>query len=197
MQEQKLSDELTLPIIFEPQAVFKVRPVTRCTATLSGHDEAVLSVQFSPTGKLAATGSGDTTIRIWDLQLDLPLHVLKGHRDWVLAVSWSPQASMLASGDKLGMLMLWNPKTGKQTWKKQAHKKWITGISWEPAHRNWRCNRLVTASKDGMLKIWNISSRTSQSLSGHENTVQCVRWGGEGFIYSSGRDRVIKVWDAE
>jgi ribosome assembly protein 4 len=36
-----LSSEDTLSIVFEPQAVFRVRPVTRCTSTLSGEHAAV------------------------------------------------------------------------------------------------------------------------------------------------------------
>merc|ERR1740123_3012369 len=121
--------------------------------------------------------------------------MLRGHSDWVLAVEWAPHAMVLASGDKRGQLILWSAKTGKHTWKRQAHKKWITGIAWEPMHKNPQCNRLVTASKDGLLKIWNISSRTSKTLTGHQDTVQCVRWGREGFIYSAGRDRLIHVWN--
>ena len=31
-----------------------------------GHTEAILVTAFSPDGQLLASGSGDTTIRIWD-----------------------------------------------------------------------------------------------------------------------------------
>jgi len=55
--DQTLNDELlegsehVIEIIYQPQAIFKVRAVTRCTSTIEGHAEAVLHVQFSPTGK--------------------------------------------------------------------------------------------------------------------------------------------------
>jgi WD40 repeat protein len=52
--------------------VFRVRPVARCTASMPGHSEAVLSVNFSPDGKRLASGSGDTTVRLWDLDTQLP-----------------------------------------------------------------------------------------------------------------------------
>lgn len=38
-------------IYYVPQAVFKVRAVTRCTSTIEGHAEAILSVQFNPNGR--------------------------------------------------------------------------------------------------------------------------------------------------
>ncbi len=34
-------------------------------------------------------------------------------------------------------------------------------------------------------------------LSGHTHCVTCIRWGGEGLLYTSSQDRTIKVWRAE
>lgn len=44
--------EQVLDIIYQPQAVFRVRAVTRCTSSIPGHAEAVISAQFSPDGRL-------------------------------------------------------------------------------------------------------------------------------------------------
>ena len=32
-------------------------------------------------------------------------------------------------------------------------------------------------------------------FSQHTAPVMCVKWGGEGYIYSASRDKTIKVWD--
>ena len=45
------ASEKVLEIVYQPQAVFKVRAVTRCTSTIEGHAEAVISVAFSPDGR--------------------------------------------------------------------------------------------------------------------------------------------------
>lgn len=45
---KKLDIENVLQIVYQPQAVFKVRPVTRCTSSMPGHAEAVVSLCFSP-----------------------------------------------------------------------------------------------------------------------------------------------------
>lgn len=197
MKIQKLNSEVILPIVFEPRSYFKVRPITHCVATLTGHTEAILSVQFSPDGRMAATGSGDTTIIIWDLMIDLPKYTLRGHHDWVFIISWSPNGEILSSGDKQGVLIFWNPNTGKQIKNIQAHKKWITGISWEPMHRNSKCNRLVTSSKDKLLRIWMVNNYFNNKLNGHKDTINCVRWGGIGFIYSASKDQRINIWNSE
>ena len=51
------------------------------------------------------------------------------------------------------------------------------------------------AVQDGCIKIWDsILSQCLLTLSGHLQSVTCIRWSGEGLIYSSSQDRTIKVW---
>ena len=49
--EHGISTEDVISLTYQPLAVFKVRPVTRCTDTIPGHTEAVLHVSYSPDGK--------------------------------------------------------------------------------------------------------------------------------------------------
>lgn len=67
----------------------------------------------------------------------------------------------------------------------QGHKKWITGISWEPVHLAAPCRRFVSAGKDGDARIWDITlKKCVMSLTGHTLAITCVKWGGDGFIYT-------------
>lgn len=47
-------------------------------SSLSGHAEAVISAQFSPDSEKLASGSGDTTVRFWDIHTQTPLHTCSG-----------------------------------------------------------------------------------------------------------------------
>lgn len=51
LEAQAVETEKVIDIVYQPQAIFRVRAVTRCTSSLEGHSEAVISVAFSPTGK--------------------------------------------------------------------------------------------------------------------------------------------------
>ncbi|KAI8867196.1 putative Angio-associated migratory cell protein [Ramicandelaber brevisporus] len=194
----KKSLEDTITIVYQPQALFRVRSVSRCTASLTGHTEAVLCVSFSPDGKLLASGSGDTTVRIWDLDTETPQYTCKGHENWVLFVAWSPDGRTLASGGMDQHVRLWDPKTGAAIGGPlKGHKKWITCIAWEPFHLNPACNRMASASKDCTVRVWDtVNRRTLYTISQHTATVTCVRWGGNGLLYTASQDKTIKVWDA-
>ncbi|EMS54921.1 Notchless protein-like protein [Triticum urartu] len=197
MQRNNATAEVTLRIVYQPQAVFRIRPVNRCSATIAGHTEAVLAVSFSPDGRCLASGSGDTTVRFWDLSTQTPLYTCKGHKNWVLCIAWSPDGKHLVSGSKSGELILWDPKTGNQLGTPlTGHRKWITAVSWEPVHLQSPSRRFVSASKDGDARIWDITTKKCViSLSGHTNAVTCVKWGGDGLIYTGSEDCLIKVWE--
>ncbi|GAB6030124.1 Notchless protein 1 [Chamberlinius hualienensis] len=194
-----LETEKVLDIIYQPQAIFKVRAVTRCTSSIPGHAEAVVSAQFSPDGRYLASGSGDTTVRFWDVNTETPHFKCEGHKHWVLAISWSPDGNKLASGCKNGKVIIWNPETGKQIGSTlSGHKQWITALSWEPLHRNPECRKLASSSKDCTIRIWDtIICQTLICLSTHTQSVTCVKWGGSGLIYSGSQDRTICVWRAD
>ena len=185
---------------YTPQAVFKVRAVSRCSSSIPGHGEAILATAFSPaTSSILLTGSGDSTARLWDCETGTPLKTLKGHTSWVLVVSWSPDASVIATGSMDNTLRVWDPQNGEALGQPlKGHTKWITAIAWEPYHlQALKRPRIASSSKDATVRIWDIvSKRIEIVLSGHKSNVSCVRWGGTGNIYTSSHDKTIKIWDA-
>lgn len=185
---------------YTPQAVFRVKAVSRCSATIPGHGEAILATQFSPSSSSRlVTGSGDSTARIWDCDTGTPLHTLKGHTGWVLAVSWSPDDKLIATGSLDCSVRLWDPQTGRQIGSPMnGHTKWVNSLAWEPYHlQDVEAPRIASASRDATVRIWNVViQRIELVLSGHASSVTCVRWGGTGNIYTASHDKTVKVWNA-
>lgn len=195
---EQFNTENILEIIYEQQAIFRVQAVSRCASTLPGHAEAVISCSFSANGQYLASGSGDTTVRFWDIHTQTPEFVCKSHTNWVLCIAWAADNKKLASACKNGKICIWDPKTGKCTATLNGHKQWVTALAWEPFHLNTDCRRLASSSKDCTIRVWDVITGITQfTLSGHDKSVTCLRWGGSGLIYSGSQDRTVKVWRAK
>ena len=75
---------------------------------LSGHRGTVFSVAFSPDGTRLASGSGDSTVRLWEVATGTQVRELSGHGGAVFSVAFSPDGTMLASGSRDATVRLWD-----------------------------------------------------------------------------------------
>jgi ribosome assembly protein 4 len=58
--------------------------------------------------------------------------------------------------------------------------------------------RLASSSKDASVRVWNAKTRVLEfAMGGHTASINVVRWGGEGVIYTASSDRTVKLWDAK
>ncbi|CAD7927277.1 unnamed protein product [Amoebophrya sp. A120] len=195
-------------LTFYPLAIFKVRPVTRCSSSMEGHSEAVLCSRFSPDCTLLATGSGDTTLRLWDMNTEVCVHVFKGHTHHVLSCEWSPDGAFLASAGMDKKILVWCPYTGARKATLTGHREPVTSLVWQPLHcvpaNKTSPTRplLASTSKDSDARIWDVTTGNCVlTLGGHTAAVMQIRWSGErsntgGVLYTAGRDRLIKMWCA-
>lgn len=65
---------------------------------LLGHSLWVNSVDWSPDGKFIASGSGDTSLVIWDASSGKEVTSINFERGSVTSVAWSPDGKYLATG---------------------------------------------------------------------------------------------------
>jgi len=60
--------------------------------------DAFYSVAFSPDGRFIASGSDDTTVKLWEVSSGKLIRSLEGHQNWVRSVAFSPDRRFIASG---------------------------------------------------------------------------------------------------
>src|SRR5262245_56845189 len=65
-----------------------------------GHTGFVDPVVISPDGKTLASGSSDTTVKLWDLTTGRLRATLQGHTKSLDSLAFSPDGKTLASGSR-------------------------------------------------------------------------------------------------
>lgn len=78
-----------------------------------GHRHQLFSVAFSPDGKKIASGSGDHTVKLWDVTSGREINTLTGHTSGVRKVSFSPDGGKIFSACSEEM-KLWDTETFKE-----------------------------------------------------------------------------------
>lgn len=76
---------------------------------------------------MLASGAGDQTLILWDVETRLPLEPLHGHLAEVLAVAFSPDGRTLVSGDKRGDLFFWD--VDPESWRHKLCGKLTRNLS--------------------------------------------------------------------
>ncbi|MCX4524264.1 AAA family ATPase [Streptomyces sp. NBC_01551] len=76
---------------------------------LSGHDERIQDLAWSPDGTRLASVSRDRTVRLWDPVHGTAVSVLGVHADWVNGLCWSPDGTRIATASRDRTVRLWTP----------------------------------------------------------------------------------------
>ncbi|KFY75431.1 hypothetical protein V499_04598 [Pseudogymnoascus sp. VKM F-103] len=160
----------------------------RCTTKVfRGHTNGVMCLQFDDS--ILATGSYDTTIKIWDIDTGKELRTLRGHTSGIRSLQFDD--TKLISGSLDRTLKVWNWRTGECMSTYQGHTGGIMSLHFDG-------NLLASGSVDKSVKIWNFSDKSTFSLKGHRDWVNAVKVDSASrTVFSASDDCSIKLWDLD
>ncbi|KAJ7538934.1 hypothetical protein O6H91_11G068900 [Diphasiastrum complanatum] len=135
---------------------------------LEGHTSEVFICAWSPTGSLLASGSGDSTARIWTIP------------------DGCSGSKTLNSAPKSLVLKHFKGKANEKS-------KDVTTLDW-----NGEGTLLATGSYDGQARIWNKDGELKNTLNKHKGPIFSLKWNKKGDCLLSGSvDKTAIVWDAK
>src|SRR5205085_3494273 len=75
--------------------------------SFAGHAERVGTVAWSPDGRMLATGSGDRTLRLWEVASGAE-RAKFAHGGWVRSVAFSPDGRHVAAASPAAPCYVWD-----------------------------------------------------------------------------------------
>lgn len=139
---------------------------------IDGHHQYVPSIAFSTDGKLAISGGGDGTVRVWALDRPPqpgtiepapPAHIFTGHQTPVSVVAFTADGQHALSGSGItgtktdSTIRIWDLAERRELRQFTGHQKRIMSVSSAPGGR-----LVLSASEDGNVQLWD--SETLQPL---------------------------------
>jgi WD40 repeat protein/predicted Ser/Thr protein kinase len=170
--------------------------------TLSGHDDTIWSMSYSPDGTRIVSGGNDKTVRVWNAVTGAGIMTLHGHGDWpeqpwmspVSSVTFSPNGEYIVSGSYDYMVKICNAGTGAEMMTMRGHSYLVNDVAFSPDGE-----RFASASSDGTVRVWDVATGNELlTLKGHDNEVLSVAFSPDGKrIVSGSKDETVRIWDAE
>lgn len=156
------------------------------------HPETVHVAVLSPDGKRLATGGKDKTIRLYKLDnLKVLERQLSGHSGAIHSISYNEDGKYIVSAGDDALLRFWNVEKGEQFRRVGAHTDAVTSVRWLPG------NRILSTSKDGSVKLWQLPDASGEKLGfAHAGVVSCQALSPDGTRLLTGcHDKQVRAWN--
>src|SRR5260221_420340 len=162
--------------------------------TFEGHASWVHAVALTPDGRFVVSGSGDGTLRAWDLESNRSVRSFARHRGPIRAVAITPDGRRVVSASDDHTLRVWDLDSGRSLRTLRGHSNAVSLVR-ITSHGF----RAISASLDGTLRVWDLQSgQLLRTLEGHAGRVHAVALTPDAArAVSASSDRTLRVWDLE
>lgn len=120
----------------------------------SDNKSTVTCIQNSTSdSNVFAVGYDDGSIRLWNIEQDESIVVLRGHKTAVTALCFDGAGTRLASGSKDTDIVLWDLSSESGLFRLRGHNNGISALKFLTE------NHIVSSSKDSLIKLWDLQAQ--------------------------------------
>ena len=168
---------------------------------LSGHEGAVLCVDWSPNGTWLVTGSGrekvngtgahENVAKVWNVETGECIRTLEDQKGGsIISARFSPGGAKLAVNSDDSSICIYDTRNLSLETRLEGHTSGVLDCDWTKDEE-----RLVSGSRDYTARVWDIRNGTNDKFE-HDNCVRCVRWDRtEKYFLSSGIEKTARIYD--
>ena len=168
--------------------------------SLLAHRDILYDAEFSPDGRIVATGSYDQTIILWNGETGEQLYTLKGHHGAIFDLAFSPDGKVLASASGDETVKLWHVATGKRLDTLGQPEAEQYCVAFSPDGRY-----IVAGGADRRIRVWEFLAHDVPRINplviscfAHEGSILRLAFTPDsGALVSTSDDRTIKIWETE
>ena len=164
------------------------------------HIDAVMAIAWNPSQpNLVATGSADSTVKLWDLrQPATAVANYTHHTDKVQAVAWNPaEHTVLLTGAYDKKIFAFDSRSTDKTscWTLNSD---VECLIWDPHHPE----RFIVSTEDGLVRCFdgrNASLSPIFTLNAHDAPVSSLHINPfiDGCLVTGSADKHVKVWSMQ
>jgi glucose repression regulatory protein TUP1 len=136
----------------------------------AGHEQDIYSLDFARDGRTIASGSGDRTVRLWDIETNQNTFTFMSG-DSIVSVAFSPDTEYIAAGSHDKSVRVWYIASGHLVENLEGpngHKDGVYCIAFSPNGKD-----LVSGSLDNTVKMWELATLRSEDPN---ITSKACRW---------------------
>ncbi|NEP41628.1 MAG: WD40 repeat domain-containing protein, partial [Okeania sp. SIO2H7] len=175
----------------EQQPQFKNALLQQRIITLSGHQEAVTSVDFSPDGQLLASGGVGDRVIIWSTSGDKILE-WRANQNSINSIMFAPDSNYLITSGSDGTIKFWS-LSGEQILEKSLDSTHSISLSSDGKF-------LASATINNPVRLWNLSTIplgiSPGLVVGETGLVRKVSFSPDGnFLATLDGKSKIKLWN--
>jgi len=138
--------------------------------TFKGHLMGVTCLSYNPKKNIVATGSDDTTWKLWSVPNGDLIMSGEGHQDWIGGVAFHPKGNYLATTSGDGNVKIWDFVNASCAYTFSEHGQPV-----------WKCDfyetgdLLISCGMDHCIKLWDLNMTKSRyTFRGHVDSVNSV-----------------------